>query len=126
MRPVLLVDDDDICNFIMARTLKTIVADLKILTAMNGKEAINLLKNLFVKNLEIPSIIFLDINMPVMDGFGFLAAYNGMDGQKENIKIVMVTSSNHSRDILRAQSEGVSDFLLKPIDEKMLSKFFEK
>jgi len=108
----------------MSRTLKNIVSDLEILTAMNGKEAINLLKDLITKNLEMPLIIFLDINMPVMDGFGFLAAYNGMDGPKLDIKIVVVSSSSHSQDIIKAKSEGVSDFLSKPIDEKMLSKFF--
>lgn len=124
MRSVLLVDDDDICNFIMFRTLKIIVSDLEILTAMNGKEAINLMKNLFAMNLKIPSIIFLDINMPVMDGFGFLEAYKNMEGPKDDIKIVMVTSSSQSSDILRAQAGGVNDFIIKPVDEKMLSKFF--
>src|SRR3989337_3415158 len=124
MRPVLLVDDEEIFKFIMSRTLKTIVSDLEILTAQHGKEAIQLLENLFDKNLDTPSIIFLDINMPVMDGFDFLKAYNRMDGPKENIKIVMVSSSNHSADIQRAKAEGVSDFLLKPVDGKMLSKFF--
>ncbi len=124
MRSVLLVDDDDICNFIMFRNLKIIVSDLEILTAMNGKEAINLLKNVFTTNSKIPSIIFLDINMPVMDGFGFLEAYKIMDGPKDDIKIVMVTSSVHASDIIRAQAGGVNDFLIKPVDEKMLSKFF--
>jgi CheY-like chemotaxis protein len=124
MRSVLLVDDDDICNFIMFRTLKIIVSDVEILTAMNGKEAINLLKNLFTANLRTPSIIFLDINMPVMDGFGFLEAFKNMEGPKDDIKIVIVTSSNNSSDIIRAQAGGASDFIIKPVDEKMLSKFF--
>jgi CheY-like chemotaxis protein len=125
MRPVLLVDDEEIFNFIMSRTLKTLVEDLKILTAKNGKEAIHVLKDLVAQNLDVPSIIFLDINMPVMDGFQFLEAYNGMDVQKGTTKIVMVSSSNHSRDIAKAESQGVSDFLVKPIDEKMLLKFFQ-
>jgi CheY-like chemotaxis protein len=124
MRSVLLVDDEDICNFIMFRTLKIIVSDLEILTAKNGKEAINLLNNLLITNLRMPSIIFLDINMPVMDGFGFLEAYKKMEGPKDDIKIVIVTSSNHSGDIIRAQAGGVSDFIIKPVSEKMLSKFF--
>jgi CheY-like chemotaxis protein len=125
MRPVLLVDDEEIFNFIMSRTLKTLVEDLEILTAKNGKEAIDLLRSLVTNRLDVPSIIFLDINMPVMDGFEFLTAYNGMDVQKDAIKIVMVSSSNHSRDIAKAESQGVTDFLLKPVDEKMLSKFFQ-
>ena len=103
MRPVLLVDDEEIFKFIMSHTLKTIVSDLEILTAQHGKEAIQLLENLFNKNLDTPSIIFLDINMPVMNGFDFLKAYNAMKGQKDNIKIVMVSSSNHSSDIQRAK-----------------------
>jgi CheY-like chemotaxis protein len=125
MRPVLLVDDEEIFNFIMSRTLKTMVGDLEILTAQNGKEAIHLLKNLVNNKLEVPSIIFLDINMPVMDGFEFLAAYNSLEVQRDGTRIVMVSSSNHSKDIAKAESQGVTDFLLKPIDEKMLSKFFQ-
>lgn len=124
MRSVLLIDDDDVCNFIMLRTLKIIASDLEILTAKNGKEAINLLKDLFTANIKIPSIIFLDINMPVMDGFVFLEAYKNMDGRKDDIKIVMVTSSNNSGDIIRAHDGGVSDVIIKPVNEKMLSKFF--
>ena len=124
MRPVLLVDDEEIFIFIMSQTLKTIVSDIEILTAQHGKQAMQLLENLIDKNLNTPSIIFLDINMPVMNGFDFLKAYNSMKGQQDNIKIVMVSSSSHSSDIQRAKAEGVSDFLLKPIDEKMLSKFF--
>ena len=62
--------------------------------------------------------------MPVMDGFEFLEAYKIMDGPKDDIKIVMVTSSVHSSDIIRAQAGGVSDFILKPVGEKMLSRFF--
>jgi CheY-like chemotaxis protein len=124
MRTVLLVDDEEIFIFIMSQMLKTMVPDLNILTAQHGKAAIQLLENLLNKNFDAPSIIFLDINMPVMNGFDFLKAYNGMKGQKDNIKIVMVSSSNHSSDIQKAKAEGVNDFLLKPVDEKMLSKFF--
>jgi CheY-like chemotaxis protein len=108
----------------MFRTLRSFVPELEILTAKNGKEAIHLLHNLFTTNLKTPSIIFLDINMPVMDGFEFLDVYSLMDGPKDDIKIVMVTSSNHSADKARAQTAGVTDFVIKPVDEKMLSKFF--
>ena len=82
MRPVLLVDDEEIFIFIMSQTLKTIVSDLEILTAQHGKQAIQLLENLIDKNLNTPSIIFLDINMPVMNGFDFLKAYNGHERPK--------------------------------------------
>jgi hypothetical protein len=53
MRSVLLVDDDDNCNFIMFRTLKSFVSDLEILTVKNVKRQI-----LFTTNLKIPFIIF--------------------------------------------------------------------
>jgi CheY-like chemotaxis protein len=123
MRSVLLVDDDDVCNFIMSRALRNIDSDVEILTAMNGKQAIELLNKLLVSNVKAPSIIFLDINMPVMDGFAFLKAYKNIGYPQDAIKIVIVTSSNHAGDIKKAQAEGVSDFIIKPVDEKMLAKF---
>lgn len=125
MAPVLLIDDDDVCNFIMSRALKIVAPDAEVLTARNGKEGINLLKDSFIDNSKVPSIIFLDLNMPVMDGFEFLDAYKMLNGPKDNIKIVIVTSSNHSNDRTRAQAAGVNDFILKPVDDKKLLAFFQ-
>ena len=115
MKKILLVDDDYICNFLSKEALHQIgyVNDINIV--LNGEEALN-----FFKSTEgpsnLPDVILLDINMPIMDGFGFLEAFSRLNvPEKENIKIIILTSSNNPDDVARARVFGVSQYLTKPI-----------
>jgi CheY-like chemotaxis protein len=119
MGAVLLIDDDDICNFLMTKALERLGAVKEIRSVLNGKQAIDLI--LRTDNQNLPEIIFLDINMPIMDGFAFLEAYNDLALlNKQDTRIVIVTSSDSPSDRVRAQSLGVKDFLLKPVNEDKL------
>jgi CheY-like chemotaxis protein len=125
MNPILLVDDDPVCNFIMSKTLMKLRPDVQILKAMNGKEAMDLLLNLVAKHLPFPRQIFLDIDMPVMNGFGFLE-----EMKKQNLEkccsIAIVSSSNNPTDVARAQSLGVDEFIEKPVAGEKVAKFLEE
>ncbi|MFO1351930.1 MAG: response regulator [Gammaproteobacteria bacterium] len=102
---VLVVDDSptELAN------IKGIVADAGyvVLTATNGKEAVEKAKS------ERPDLIFLDIVMPDMDGFGAcrkLAA----DSVTKGIPVVFVTSKNQKADRVWAQMQGGKGFITKP------------
>lgn len=125
MNPVLLVDDDPICNFIMSKTLMKLKPGIEILRATNGQEAMDLLLNLEANHLPFPSQIFLDIDMPVMNGFGFLE-----EMKKQNLEkccsIAIVSSSNSPSDIAKAHSFGVDEFIEKPVAGEKVAKFLEE
>lgn len=115
---ILLVDDDQIFHFLSTKVIKRMNFTNEILTASNGKDALNVIMSRFSGLQPLLDIIFLDINMPIMDGFGFLEAFKKLAvPQKENIKIVIVTSSQDSDDIRRAKELGVTHYLIKPISE---------
>lgn len=121
MGTVLLVDDDHICNFLMAKALEKLGVAKEILTVLNGKQAIDLIRDYTTNLQNLPEVIFLDINMPIMDGFAFLEAYNDLDTRnKKDIKIIVVSSSDSPSDKLKAESLGAKDFLSKPITEDKL------
>ena|SRR5882724_7404427 len=108
---VLLVEDDRICNFVSEKMLEMIGFDLDIRTALNGKEALAVLKD------YSPDIILLDLDMPIMNGFDFLEAFKNLDlPNKENVKIVIVSSSDNPKDIAYAKQNGIDKYLVKPIE----------
>jgi CheY-like chemotaxis protein len=121
MKNVLLVDDDDIFNFVNKKNIEKLGLASEIHTVANGQEAINLINEYFQKSLTVPDIILLDINMPIMDGFGFIEAFNRLPLPGiEKVKIIIVSSSDNPKDIERAQKLGVTRFLTKPISHPQL------
>lgn len=123
MKNVLLVDDDDIFNFLNAKTLQSLGFVNDIHTALNGKQAIDLFNDYFGGSKPLPDIILLDLNMPIMDGFGFLEAFRRLDlPGKDQVKVVIVTSSDSPDDIKRAKDLGVSQYLTKPLEAASLRK----
>ena len=116
IKSVLVVDDDNICNFLTVKALK--IANIKgdIDVVLNGLEAINRLK----ENNTFPDLILLDINMPVMDGIDFLRQYKS-EGFEGKTKIAMYTSSIREIDKFKAlEYEDVFDFIHKPISQEKL------
>lgn len=118
MKNVLVVDDDHIFNFLSTKILRKIGMDGEINTALNGKEALELLNNQYRDSVTIPDVILLDLNMPIMDGFGFLEAFKNLQmPNKDAIQIIVVSSSQDPRDIQRARDLGVKHYMQKPITE---------
>lgn len=118
---VLLVDDDAICNLLSKKTLERMGFVNEIQTALNGADALNLFNEYSQGSRSVPDIILLDLSMPIMDGFGFLEAFRKLPfPNKENIRIVIVTSSINPNDISKAKAMGVNHYLSKPISEDKL------
>jgi CheY-like chemotaxis protein len=112
-----LVDDDDTYKFIAQRTIESTGVIREIRTFSNGREAIDALQKALRTGEPWPDLIFLDISMPVLDGWGFLEDYELMERQKDKkINIFIVSSSINPVDVERARaSANVTDYLVKPI-----------
>lgn len=112
---ILLVDDDNIELVIQELFLDSVADSVPRFTALNGHEALNHLNREKRENEQY--LIFLDINMPVMDGWEFLSEVETR--YKEDIFVVMVTSSINSEDLVRARKyKSVIHFVQKPLSNK--------
>ena len=132
LNSVLLIDDDDASNFINKHVLKKSNITDNIVTVLNGREAIEYLTNKgkYEANGAIfpnPALIFLDINMPVMDGWQFLTAYENLTiHQKGKIVIVMLTTSFNPDDKKKAENiKDVSGFKNKPLTKEIIDEIIK-
>ncbi len=121
MKNVLLVDDDVVFTFLNKKIIASLDFINAIDTAQNGLQAIEHLEASIRDSRPLPDIILLDLSMPIMDGFGFLQAFNDMDlPERKKVKIIIVTSSIHPEDMQRARDFGVNSYLTKPLKEEGL------
>lgn len=130
---ILLVEDDEGMNYISKMFIKKAEITEHIEITWNGREAIDYLTNTgkYQRQDNIfpqPELIFLDINMPRMDGWDFLVEYQKLnDFQKGNIIIVMLTASLNPDDRAKAENiSEISDFKNKPISIEMLEEIMLK
>lgn len=123
---VCIIDDDRIYQFTARKTLETIPAVEKIHVCSNGEEGIYHLKQVLNNADELPDVIFLDINMPMMDGWQFLDEYVQI-AKDRNIAIFMVSSSVDEEDIKRAKEyKVVSDYIIKPIGRERFEELLSR
>lgn len=109
---ILIVDDSKINCEILAEILKD---EYRILEAANGEECIDLLKQ-YGTGI---SLLLLDINMPVMDGFEVLALMNRNDWI-EDIPVIMISSEDGASYVRRAYEMGASDYISRPFDAQVV------
>jgi len=128
-RPVsiLLVDDDEINNFISIKLIKKALLNTEITACLNGKFAIDQLLEISRRDpSKLPDYILLDINMPIMNGWEFLDEYERLQiDQQGKSKIFIISSSVFSNDISKAKSYPlVKDFISKPLNIEKISEVF--
>lgn len=124
---ILLVEDDNITNFINKRLISKLEVAEDIRVATNGAEAISFIRKRLSSNDSCPELIFLDINMPVMDGFEFLQEFKRLQfEQKENVVIVVLTTSTNQNDIEKLKNSGNTDFINKPLTKEKIQTIVEK
>ena len=119
----MLVDDDKIFNFLSEKTIASLGLANEIHFALNGKQALELLEEYRKGNIQRPDIIFLDLNMPVMNGYEFIEAFALMDlPDKSAITIVVLTSSADPNDLARARQLGIKYYFNKPLSREEIRK----
>ena len=124
---VLLVDDSNIDTIINEKIISSLGLVKEVHHAENGEQALKIFNLYQSGTIEIPDIILLDLNMPVMDGFGFIQAFQALNfPNKEKVLIVIVTSSDDPSDIQLAKNLGIKYFLTKPLSSASVQSIIEQ
>jgi CheY-like chemotaxis protein len=116
---VMVVDDDDDYNFLTEEIFQDIDIDCSLTFKIWAQDALDFLEK---NQAKFPDLIFLDINMPIMNGWEFLEEYESREYHKAfPTIIVMISSSVYREDKEKAKSFAkVADFIEKPISEKQI------
>jgi len=125
---ILLIDDDEINNFISIKLIKKALSNAEISSCLNGKLAIEELTEMQKNSPEkLPDFILLDINMPIMNGWEFLDEYKRLNiDTTGKSKIFIISSSVFSNDISRAKSYPlVKNFISKPLSVEKIREMLE-
>lgn len=118
-----VIDDDPIYIMIVNKLVTHYNLCDKPLVFKNGQEAIDFFKNLN-DEIDVPDVILLDLNMPVMDGWEFLDEYQKIKDQlPKQVRLYISSSSANHVDVSRAEKYSfVSEYLVKPPNESILRK----
>ena len=126
---VLLIDDDSTTNFLNKALLTRMGVTQQVLLAENGEQALRTLDQTCngLDSTACPQLLFLDMNMPVLSGLGFLEAYVQMPlAQQRSIVIIRLTSSLHPLDQARAEQLPIAGFLNKPLTKEKVHALLQK
>lgn len=110
--PILLIEDDQVDIMTVKRSFKELGVLNVLITTHNGEEALRYLSD---QEQELPCVILLDINMPKMNGQEFLEHLKQASDFK-NIPVIMLTSSKEQQDVDSSFEQGISAYVLKPVD----------
>lgn len=121
---VMLVDDNDTDNFISKRIIEITKFAKRVEVKSSGKSALDYLKDNQSESENLPNIIFLDINMPIVDGFVFLYEFEKFNELVKNkCKVIILSSSDNKRDIDKiVNNNHVIKFITKPLTEVALEE----
>ncbi len=115
MKSVMIVDDSEPDQYLARDVIEEFDPAITIYQTYDGQEALEKLKDL----AEQPDVIFLDINMPRMNGHEFLAEYSKWDTRSKIV--IMLTSSEQERDKTKSKAyNSVVDYFTKPLSTDAL------
>lgn len=124
---VLLIDDDQVYLFAATKTIEATGLAGSVEVCTNGLDAIEYLQKVIGSSGKLPDVIFIDINMPVMDGWEFLEEYKTLAKQINSpIKIYILSSSVDKNDIMRSKEyNSVIDYVVKPVYKEKFSEILQ-
>jgi CheY-like chemotaxis protein len=125
---ICLIDDDNIYQFTARTILESTGLTKEIRSFYNGSEAIKFFSNKENQQSDtLPDVIFLDINMPIMNGWEFLDEYHKLQSElPKHITLYVVSSSIDDHDMQRSKSyTEVSDFIVKPVSRIKYKELIE-
>lgn len=121
LNSIMLIDDNKIDNLFHARVISKNIQDISIITKESAEEA---LEYLATEGYCCPDIIFLDINMPRMNGWDFIEEYKKLDpDKKKSLVVVMLSNAENPDDGMKRKTLGIfADFKSKPLTPEMLNE----
>jgi two-component system, chemotaxis family, chemotaxis protein CheY len=125
MGDIYLIDDDVLVNYLNREMIQAMAPNYQIKTFELATNALDvLLKKVEQKEFSFPQWIFLDINMPFMDGWEFLSHYAQIPANyRENTKLCLLSSSIDLNDTERSAANPlVMEYLIKPLNEEQLDR----
>lgn len=123
-----VIDNDPIYLFTLKKTLELMNGFTQLQMFEDGRRAITFLQQHIAEPAEFPDIIFLDINMPVLDGWGFIEEFNDMSKSiPHQVNLYLLTSSIDDEDRERALSYPcVSGYRIKPLSHQELEELLSE
>ena len=123
----IIVDDDSTNNIICKLSLSRLCPSIEIKTFLNPEKALHYIKTYYeTKEDTTPTVLFLDINMPIISGWKFLEIFNNFsDAIKAQFKFYMLTASIDHLDQEKAASNlRIEKYLSKPLSTKLIQSIF--
>jgi CheY-like chemotaxis protein len=111
-KPILLVEDDNVDVMTVKRAFKDLNIKNQLVASANGEEALEYLKN---NGNPAPCMIFLDLNMPKMNGLEFLRIIK-TDDSLQKIPVIVLTTSSQEEDIIESFKFSVAGYIVKSVD----------
>lgn len=119
---LLVIDDDDINIFIIKKIVEKTGLDINMVSKGNGQQAIDYIKESISNPEHFPNLILIDINMPIMNGWEFIEAYQTLNIQ-QNVDMYILSSSVYENDIEKTKSyTSVKGFISKPLSIERLKE----
>lgn len=127
-KKVMIIDDNATDRYIATRNLQKYLFAEEIVAKESAKNALQYLESLAGTSEQLPQLIFLDIRMPEIDGFGFLEEYEKLpETVKSTCLIMMLSTSLNPHDLERAKNcKYVNGFLNKPLDKEKIQMLISK
>ncbi|HQR94582.1 MAG: hypothetical protein B7Y15_07595 [Bacteroidetes bacterium 24-39-8] len=128
IQQVCVIDDDEIYIYLIKKSLAALEIEHAVNSFSNGKEALKGLTSMIDQQLPIPEIIFLDINMPIMDGWEFLKAFREIQATlSSKIPIYIISSSIAAEDREKAKHfPEIVGYLSKPVELETLASIIQQ
>lgn len=122
---LLVIDDDEINIFIIKKIVDKTGYDVNTVSKNNGQVAIDYINSVLDNDESFPDIILIDINMPILNGWDFIEAYEKLSIPSK-VDVYMLSSSVYENDIERAKSyRSVKGFISKPLSIERLSELLK-
>lgn len=124
---ILLIDDDEVFNFLNEVVIRQVDCVENVVAVQSGEEGLKVLQELKAEGATYPELIFLDINMPVMNGWEFIDNYKQLEfGHHNHPVLIMLTSSENPGDRARAAEVSVvNEYLNKPLTVETFQQILE-
>lgn len=119
---LLVIDDDDINIFIIKKIVEKTGLAINMTSKANGQQAIDFIKETLSNPEQFPHLVLIDINMPIMNGWEFVEAYQMLNVQ-QSVDMYILSSSVYENDIEKTKSySSVKGFISKPLSIERLTE----